>query len=53
VFAILVLGVIAFTALSGAVHEIQSGNYADAIGPLLAVAFAAFVLWRQARGRRS
>jgi hypothetical protein len=52
VFALLVLGVIAFVALGGAVHEIGSGNYADAVGPLLAVAFAAFVVWKQARGRR-
>jgi hypothetical protein len=53
VFALLVLGVIALVALAGAAHEIEAGNYADAVGPLLAVAFAAFVFWKQARGRRS
>lgn len=53
VFALLVLGVIAFAALGAAVHEIGSGNYADAVGPLFAVAFATFVFWKQARGRRS
>lgn len=52
-FSLLVLGGIAFVALGGAVHEIESGNYADAVGPLLAVAFAAFVFWKQVRGRRS
>jgi flagellar motor component MotA len=43
--------VIAVAAITGAVRALQSGDYRAAVGPLIATAFAAFVLMRLMRRR--
>ena len=48
------VAVLAFTIMAGigaAMSALESGNLEAAVGPLLVVAFAAFVLWRRLRRR--
>jgi hypothetical protein len=50
-FALLVPATIVLVALLGAVRALESGDYRAAVGPLLAVGFAAFMLVRVMRRR--
>lgn len=50
---LLILAFVAMTAIGLVAEALQSGTIEDAIGPLVAVAFVAFMIWRQLRGRRS
>lgn len=50
-FALVVPATIALAALLGAVRALESGDYRAAVGPLIAVGFAAFVLLRVLRRR--
>ena len=48
----LILVFIAVTSLRVAIEAFESGNAEAAIGPLIAIVFAVFVVWRRMRRRR-
>lgn len=50
---LVILAFIAMTAIGLVADALESGNLAEAIGPILAVVFVAFMIFRQLRGRRS
>jgi hypothetical protein len=50
-FALVVPASMAAIALFGAVRALESGNYLEAVGPLLLVAFVVFVVFRVMRRR--
>ena len=50
---LVILAFIAMTAIGLVADALESGNLAEAIGPIIAVVFVAFMIVRQLRGRRS
>lgn len=48
-----ILAFVAVTAIGLIADALESGNVEEAIGPIVAVVFVAFMLWRQLRDRRS
>jgi hypothetical protein len=46
-----IAGLVAATALRGAIEAFAAGDVEAAIGPLVLVTFAAVVAWRRLRGR--
>jgi len=50
-FSLVVPAAIALAAILGAVRALVSGDYRAAVGPLIATAFAAFLLMRMMRRR--
>lgn len=50
---LVILAFIAMTAIGLVADALESGKLAEAIGPILAVVFVAFMIFRQLRGRRS
>lgn len=48
-----ILAFIAMTAIGLVADALESGSIEAAIGPIVAVVFVAFMIWRQLRGRRS
>jgi hypothetical protein len=50
---LVILAFIAMTAIGLVADALESGNLAEAIGPIIAVVFVGFMIVRQLRGRRS
>ena len=50
---LVILSVIAMIAIGLVADALESGRLEEAIGPIVAVAFVAFMIVRQLRGRRS
>ena len=50
---LVILAFIAMTALGLVADALESGNIEEAIGPIVAVVFVAFMIFRQLRRRRS
>jgi hypothetical protein len=48
-----ILAFIAMTAIGLVFAALESGNVEEAIGPIVALVFVAFMIFRQLRGRRS
>jgi hypothetical protein len=48
-----ILAFIAMTAIGLLADAVESGSLEEAIGPLVALVFVAFMIFRQLRGRRS
>ncbi len=48
-----ILAFVAMTAIGLVADALESGNVEEAIGPVVAVVFVAFMIWRQLRSRRS
>jgi hypothetical protein len=50
---LVILAFIAMTAIGLLADAVESGSLEEAIGPLVALVFVAFMIFRQLRGRRS
>jgi hypothetical protein len=50
---LLILAVLALVPLGAALRALAAGAVDEAIGPLIAVGFIAFMAWRRLRSRRS
>ena len=53
VVALMIFAVVALVPLGAALRALAAGATEDAIGPLIAVGFIAFMAWRALRSRRS
>jgi hypothetical protein len=53
VVPLLILAVLALVPLGAALRALAAGAVDEAIGPLIAVGFIAFMAWRRLRSRRS
>jgi len=53
VVALMIFAVVALVPLGAALRALAAGAIEDAIGPLIAVGFIAFMAWRALRSRRS